>query len=80
MEISARSSTYKSTALSSGRVEVKLRPKSIRTYREILIDHMQVDNNFSHGNHDQDGKYSVTPTKIKTRKRGTHKLIGTTPE
>lgn len=31
MEISALSRTYKSTALSSGRVEVKLRPKSMRT-------------------------------------------------
>ena len=38
MESRARSSTYKSTALSSGRVEVKLKPKSIRTYKEILMD------------------------------------------
>ena len=38
MESSARSSTYKSTALSSGRVEVKLKPKSIRTYKDILMD------------------------------------------
>ena len=35
---SARSSTNKSTALSSGRVEVKLKPKSTRTYKEILMD------------------------------------------
>jgi len=32
IEIRALSRTYKSTALSSGRVEVKLKPKSIRTY------------------------------------------------
>jgi hypothetical protein len=38
METSARSSTYKSTALSSGRVEVKLKPKSIRIYKKILMD------------------------------------------
>lgn len=31
IESKARSSTYKSTALSSGRVEVKLKPKSMRT-------------------------------------------------
>ena len=31
IEIKARSRTYKSTALSSGSVDVKLRPKSIRT-------------------------------------------------
>jgi len=32
----ALSRTYKSTALSSGRVEVKLKPKSIRTYKQSI--------------------------------------------
>ena len=35
MEIKALSSTYRSTALSSGIVDVKLRPKSIRTCQDL---------------------------------------------
>lgn len=37
IDSSARSSTYKSTALSSGSVEVKLRPKSMSTWRRQLL-------------------------------------------
>ena len=37
IESKARSSTYKSTALSSGRVDVKLKPKSMRTWKEIEV-------------------------------------------
>lgn len=38
IESKARSSTYKSTALSSGRVDVKLRPKSMTTCEKIKTE------------------------------------------
>lgn len=41
IESNALSSTYKSTALSSGIVDVKLKPKSIRTYDYNLIWHVK---------------------------------------
>lgn len=38
----ARSSTYKSTALSSGRVDVKLKPKSITTWENKMVSVLQI--------------------------------------
>ena len=77
MESRARSSTYKSTALSSGRVEVKLKPKSIRTYKEIVMDckcrfratliiesKIKTTGNFQY--------------QMKKEEKGTHQLVGTT--